>query len=165
MRRATRMKRFHVFSIWFLAWACCLPSTGTLAPQARYSGAEPACPNAPAKAAGGIAADMKLECSRTIGGAAGMTPPSKAQQRLVNLVNAEARYGGHTDTVELFGRATLMEVCDTVGLTSLDTTATGNIFIFTESGEVYALQASGFERVQAGVAGFGQAAGSAAYGP
>lgn len=108
---------------------------------------------------------MKLEFSRTIGGAAGMTPPSKAQQRLVNLVNAKARYGGHTDTVDLFGRATLMEVCDTVGLTSLDTMTTGNIFIFTESGEVYALQASGSERVQAGVAGFGQAAGSAAYGP
>ncbi|MDM8007202.1 MAG: hypothetical protein QUV05_13770, partial [Phycisphaerae bacterium] len=115
--------------------------------------------------AGGIAADMKYEFSRTTGYVCGFDEhPSTCQQRLINLVNAEARYGGTTDATELFGRALWMGAADNVGATSFNTTANGEIFVFTKTGDVYVFQASSLERVQAGVNTVGQGAATAAVG-
>ncbi len=109
---------------------------------------------------GEIAQDTKDDlCHGVVHALGGSRHPSDRQQRLINLVNAEARYGGQTETSELFGRAVLAGISDSVGGTSGDTAATGSVFVYTTDGEVYRLQASGLERVQAGFTTVGQAAG------
>ncbi len=113
--------------------------------------------------AGGIVQDTKDDlCHGVVHALGGSRHPSERQQRLINLVNAEARYGGQTEVSELFGRATLRSICDSTGATSFDTAGTGDVVVYMKDGEVHVLQASSFERVQAGVAGVGQAAGTAA---
>ncbi len=83
---------------------------------------------------------------------------SAAQQRLVNLVEAEFGIGGATaeeTTVEVI-RAVGQGVVDFFGATSVTTAVTGEQLVFTEEGQVFVVEAGAFERVQAGVAGIGQ---------
>ncbi len=83
---------------------------------------------------------------------------SAAQQRLVNLVEAEFGIGDATaDEVPLvIVRAVGQGVVDFFGATSVTTAVTGEQLVFTEEGQVFVVEAGAFERVQAGVAGVGQ---------
>ncbi len=87
---------------------------------------------------------------------------SAAQQRLVNLVEAEFEVGGATadETGGVILRATGQGIVDFFGASNVATALTGEQIVFVQEGQVFILEASAFERLQAGVGGVGQFAGT-----
>jgi len=87
---------------------------------------------------------------------------SATQQRLVNLVDAEFYIGGATadETGVVILRATGQGIVDLFGASGVATAATGEQIVFVQEGQVFVVEASAFERIQAGVGGVGQFAGT-----
>jgi RHS repeat-associated protein len=89
---------------------------------------------------------------------------SAAQQRLVNFVEAEFEVGGATadETSIVVLRATGQGIVDFFGASNVATAVTGEQIVFVQEGRVFIVEASAFERLQAGVGGVGQFAGTVA---